>query len=85
MWKNLEMDMNLGRMIKIVGLFLWGLISRQFSKKALSTMLKYMKISGAIRKHYENYPENIEDFSDWVKEAEELWSPVEKMRYTLEE
>ena len=79
------MDMSFGRMIKIVWLFLWGLISRQFSKKALSTMLKYMKISGAIRKHYENFPEDIDDFDDWVKEAEILWNPVEKMRYTLED
>lgn len=85
MWENLEMDMGFGRMIKIVWLFLWGLISRQFSKKALSTMLKYMKISGAIRRHYEEYPENVEDFTEWVKKAEELWSPVEKMRYTLED
>ncbi len=85
MWENLEMDMSFGRMIKIVWLFLWGLISRQFSKKALSTMLKYMKISGAIRKHYENFPEDIDDFDDWVKEAEILWNPVEKMRYTLED
>ncbi len=84
MWQNLEMDMNFGRMIKIVGLFLWGIISRQFSRKALSTMLKYMKISDAIRKHYEDFPENIDLFDDWVIKAEELWNPVEKMKYTLE-
>lgn len=43
-----------------------------------------MKISGAFRKHYEEFPENIEDFNDWVIKAEELWSPVEKMEYTRE-
>ena len=63
MWENLELDMSLGRMIKIVWLFLWGLISRQFSKRALLTMLKYMKISGAVREHYENYPESVENFA----------------------
>ena len=85
MWENLELDMSLGRMIKIVWLFLWGLISRQFSKRALLTMLKYMKISGAVREHYENYPESVENFDEWIKTAEELWSSVEKMKFTLED
>ena len=85
MWENLEMDMNTGRMIKIVGLFLWGLITRQFSSKALSTMLKYMGISGKIRKHYEKFPEDLTNFEDWVEKAQKLWELVEKMRYTLED
>ena len=85
MWENLEMELKLGRLIKIIGLFLWGLVSRQFSRKALSTMLKYMSISGKIRKHYENYPEDLNEFQDWQVKAEELWKPVERMKYTLED
>ena len=84
MWNNLEMDMSFGRMIKIVGLFLWGLISRQFSWKALKTMIKYTGISGKIRKHYESYPKSPDDFNKWIENAEEYWSPVEKMKFTLE-
>jgi len=84
MWEKLELDMSLGRMLKIIGIFLWGLISRQFSRKALGSMLKYMKISGKIRKHYENFPVDPSKFNGWVKIAEELWRPVEKMRFTLE-
>jgi len=84
MWKNLEIEIGFWRMIKIVGLFLWGLITRHFSKKALSTMLRYMRISGKIRNHYEKFPDDNREFYDWVKKAEELWSPVEKMKYTLE-
>ena len=79
------MDMKLGRLIKIIGLFIWGLISRQFSRKALSTMLKYLKISGNIKKHYESFPEDLDEFYDWQIKADELWSHVEKMRYTLED
>ena len=85
MWENLEMDMNFGRMIKIVGLFLMGLLTRRFSRKALSTMIKYMGISGKIRKHYEQFPENPNDFENWVEKAKSLWEPVEKMKYTLED
>ncbi|MFW9902572.1 MAG: hypothetical protein ACFFDY_14995, partial [Candidatus Thorarchaeota archaeon] len=83
MWENLELEISLGRMLKIIGLFLWGLITRQFSKKALGTMLKYMKISGRIRAHYENFPEDPKDFSEWSEKANELWSHVEKMKFTL--
>jgi hypothetical protein len=84
MWENLEIDLPFGRLVKIVGLFLWGLITRQFSRKALSTMLRYMGISGKIRKHYEEYPEDPSNFEDWVEKAQILWQPVEKMKYTLE-
>jgi digeranylgeranylglycerophospholipid reductase len=85
MWENQEMDLKLGRLIKIVGLFILGLISLQFSRKALNTMLKYMKISGKLRKHYEAFPEDPEEFDNWKIVADELWKPVEKMRYTLED
>ena len=84
MWENLEIELPFGRLLKIIGLFLWGLITRQFSRKALSTMLKYMGISGKIRKHYEEYPEDPNNFEDWVEKAQTLWEPVEKMKYTLE-
>ncbi|NHJ24498.1 MAG: FAD-dependent oxidoreductase [Candidatus Lokiarchaeota archaeon] len=83
MWENLELEISFGRILKIVSLFLWGLLTRQFSRKALSTMLRYMKISGRIRKHYEEYPENINDFEQWVEIAEKLWNQVEKMKFTL--
>jgi flavin-dependent dehydrogenase len=83
MWKNLELEIKFGRLIKIIGLFLWGLLIKQFSRKALSTMLKYMKISGKVRKHYENFPENVKDFEKWVKIAESLWNQVENMKFTL--
>ncbi|MFX0072953.1 MAG: NAD(P)/FAD-dependent oxidoreductase [Candidatus Hermodarchaeota archaeon] len=78
-----ELQIGLGGMIKILGVFLWGIITRQFSKKTLGTMLKYMKISNKIRKHYEMFPENSKDFDEWVVKADELWSPVEKMKFTL--
>ena len=83
MWENLELEMSFGRMLKIIGLFLWGLITRQFSKKALGTMLKYMKISRKIKVHYESFPDNPKDFDEWSEKANELWSHVEKMKFTL--
>ena len=70
-------------MVKIVVIFLWGLITRQFSRATLNSMLKYMTISDKIRKHYEKFPEKPEYFDEWVQKAEELWNPVEKMKFTL--
>ena len=83
MWENLELEISLWRMLKIIGLFLWGLITKQFSKKALATMLKYMKISGKIRKLYEQFPVNVNEFEKWVERAEDLWNQVEKMKFNL--
>lgn len=78
-----ELKIGFGRMIKIVAIFIWGLLTRQFSRSTLGSMLKYMKISDKIRKHYEKFPENSQNFDEWVQKAEELWSSVEKMRFTL--
>ncbi|TFG23834.1 MAG: NAD(P)/FAD-dependent oxidoreductase [Promethearchaeota archaeon] len=78
-----ELRIGLGRFIKMVLIFLWGLLTRQFSRKTISSMLKYMKISNKIRKKYEKFPENINEFNEWVQSTEELWSPVEKMKFSL--
>ncbi len=78
-----ELHINFGRMIKIIAVFIWGLITQQFSRSTLNSMLKYMKISDKIRKHYEKFPENPEYFNEWVQKAEELWNPVEKMKFIL--
>jgi len=78
-----ELQIGFGRMLKIIIVFLFGLLTGQFSKTTLSSILKYMKISGKIRKHYENYPENPLNFEEWVEKADDLWNPVEKMKFTL--
>ena len=43
-----------------------------------------MGIYGKIRKHYEEYPEDPNNFEDWVEKAQNIWEPVEKMKYSLE-
>lgn len=78
-----EIRISTGRMLKIIGIFLLGLLTRQFSRRTLNSMLNSMKIAGKLRKHYENFPENSINFDDWVQKAEELWNPVEKMKFTL--
>jgi flavin-dependent dehydrogenase len=80
-----ELRMGFGRMLKIISVFLWGLISHQFSRATIKSMLDSMKIAGKIRNHYEKYPENSNDFDQWVQIAEELWKPVLKMRFSLTE
>ena len=81
--KFYELRIGLGRFVKIIVNFLWGLFTNQFSRTTIGSMLKYMKISNKIRKKYEKFPENIDDFDDWVQTTEELWSPVEKMKFSL--
>lgn len=82
--KYYELKIDGKRMMKIVSSFFGGLLSRQISLKAIRSILRSMKISGAIREHYEQYPAKLLLFTEWQEKAEHLWSKVGKMKFTLE-
>jgi flavin-dependent dehydrogenase len=80
-----ELHIGFGRMLKIILIFLWGILTNHFSRATFKSMLNSMKIAAKIRKHYEEFPEHPRDFDQWVEKAEELWKPVPKMKFTLKE
>jgi len=65
--------MSFGEILKIALSLLSGVIKRKLSFKNVKKLLKANGQAGKIRKHYENYPENLADFDEWVKIADELW------------
>ena len=71
--KEYEADMSFGEILKIALSLLSGVIKRKLSFKNVKKLLKANGQAGKIRKHYENYPENLADFDEWVKIADELW------------
>lgn len=71
--KEYEEEMSLGEMLKFLGKLLGGLIKRKLSLKHMMGLLNANGLAGKIRKHYENYPENIADFDLWFKKADDLW------------
>ena len=80
-----ELKIPRSRMAKIISLLTKGVISGKLSLKTIRSMLNSMKVSGSIRAHYEQFPEQVLLFSEWVQQAEKLWSKVGKMRFTLDE
>lgn len=71
--KEYEADMSFGEILKIALGLLGGVLKRKLSLKNVKKLLKANGLAGKIRKHYENFPENPEDFDTWVEKAEDLW------------
>ena len=71
--RDFEIKMSFGKTLKIVGKMLWGLLSRNFSRKNLFGLIGALSKAGKIRKHYENFPKNINEFDSWVQMAKKLW------------
>ncbi len=71
--KEYEEEMSAGEMLKFIFKILGGLIRRKLSFKHMRRLLQANGLAGKIKKHYENYPDNIKEFDIWVKRAKELW------------
>jgi flavin-dependent dehydrogenase len=71
--KEYEEEMTTGEMLKFIFKIIGGLIRRKLSFKHMKRLLQANGLAGKIKKHYENYPDNINDYNNWVKTAHELW------------
>ena len=71
--KEYEEDMGLGELLKFIGSLFGGMIKGKLSFKNVKRFLNANGLSGKIKKHYEKYPESINDFNEWVIKANELW------------
>ena len=68
-----EVKMGPGRLLKTAGALLGGRLKGKLSREGFAALMAAMKRSGAIRKHYERFPENPVDFPAWEAKARELW------------
>ena len=71
--KEYEEEMSKGEMLKFLLKVLGGLIRRKLCLKHIKRLLQANALAGKIKKHYENYPNNYENFDNWVNEAQKLW------------
>ncbi len=72
-----EVKLSVGTVFKVILKVFWGILTRKVSRKGLFRFIKVNGYAKRIRKHYQKYPENPEDFGDWVSKAEELWQKRE--------
>lgn len=78
--KEYEADISFGEILKIALGLLGGVIKGKLSWKNVKKLLKANSLAGKIQKHYENYPENPNDFEEWIISAEELWNQKKVVR-----
>jgi flavin-dependent dehydrogenase len=71
--RDFEIHMTPGKILKIFSAIITGLLTGNYSVASFKALLKSVVASGRIRSHYENYPEDLSSFKDWVEKADRLW------------
>jgi flavin-dependent dehydrogenase len=71
--KEYEEDMSLGEMLKFLVKLIGGMLKRQLSLKHVKKLLSANSLAGKIKKHYESFPEDPNEFNQWVMKADQLW------------
>ncbi|MBN2156953.1 MAG: NAD(P)/FAD-dependent oxidoreductase [Candidatus Lokiarchaeota archaeon] len=78
--REYEIKLPIGKILQIAFILFWGVLSGKYSMHGLQSLLSSMKISGTIRKHYEDYPDSPDRFPQWKKQASTYWDLVPKMQ-----
>ncbi|MDD4303806.1 MAG: tryptophan 7-halogenase, partial [Bacilli bacterium] len=63
----------------VTGKLIKGVLTGQFSLKALRSLMKSSSCGQKLEKHYKNYPDNPKDYPAWKKKADQLWSKAGTM------
>ena len=63
----------------VTGKLIKGVLTGQFSLKALRSLMKSSSCGKKLEKHYKNYPDNPKDYPAWKKKADKLWSKAGTM------
>lgn len=63
----------------VTGKLIKGVLTGQFSLKALRSLMKSSSCGQKLEKHYKNYPDNSKDYPAWKKKADKLWSKAGTM------
>lgn len=72
--KEYEEEMSLGDMLKFLAKLISGILGRRLSYKNVKQLLGANSLAGKIKKHYELFPKNPNEFNDWLVVAKTLWS-----------
>ena len=63
----------------VTGKLIKGVLTGQFSLKALRSLMKSSSCGQKLEKHYKNYPDNPKDYPAWKKKADQLWNKAGTM------
>lgn len=68
-----EVVMSPGKLLKIVLVLLWGVVSGQFQWSTLKILMAVSGQAGKLKQHYLQYPGDPADFPAWEQEVARLW------------
>jgi len=71
--REFEMHLTTAKILKMFGVIILGLFTRNYSFSSLKALLKSVVVSGKIRSHYAAFPSSSESFKSWSDTAEQLW------------
>ena len=63
----------------VTGKLIKGVLTGQFSLKALRSLMKSSNCGQKLEKHYKNFPDNPKDYPAWKKKADQLWNKAGTM------
>ena len=75
-----EIKLPIPALIKAIGKIGGGIFTKKVSVATLKSALEGVSLSGKLKKHYLNFPESPEGYSQWKEKADELWKAVGKMQ-----
>jgi flavin-dependent dehydrogenase len=68
-----EEEMSIGELLKFLGKLIWGILKGKFTIRHVSRLISVNGLAGKVKNQYKNFPENPEDFNEWVEKSEALW------------
>jgi len=68
-----DLKLSAGKMAKAAVKVLGAIFTGKVSIRTLFRILKKNRHGKKIKKHYQKYPENPENFDEWVQKAEKIW------------
>jgi hypothetical protein len=71
--RDFEMHLTVRKILRIFRVISLGVLTGRYSVPSLRALLRSVRVSGRIRRHYEAFPEKRSDFAAWVDTAEDLW------------
>jgi len=75
-----EIKINIGQLLPALGKILGGILTGKVSFTTLKEAAGGFILGGKLKKHYLAFPESPDGYSQWVKDADELWKKVGKMQ-----
>ncbi len=78
------LQLSIGDILSTVKGILTGVAKKKIRVSTVKKIVKGLMQSGEVGKHYDNYPETPENFSQWKEKADALWNEIGSLADTCD-